>query len=54
MPLVDWMPTGFKIALNNQPPVNTEYDEIAEYERNFVMIGNCCGMENISNENIQI
>merc|ERR1712147_164920 len=37
---VDWCPTGFKIGLNDEPPVRVEGDDIADSPRNCVMIAN--------------
>merc|ERR1739848_327338 len=37
---VDWCPTGFKIGLNDEPPVRVEVDDIADSPRNVVMIAN--------------
>merc|ERR1719216_116712 len=37
---VDWCPTGFKIGLNDEPPVRIEGDDIADSPRNVVMIAN--------------
>jgi len=37
---VDWCPTGFKIGLNDEPPVRVEGDDIADSPRNVVMIAN--------------
>merc|ERR1712083_246114 len=35
---VDWCPTGFKIGLNDEPPVRIEGDDIADSPRNCVLI----------------
>jgi tubulin alpha len=37
---VDWCPTGFKIGLNDEPPVRIDGDDIADSPRNVVMIAN--------------
>merc|ERR1712080_566973 len=37
---VDWCPTGFKIGLNDEPPVRVANDDIADSPRNVVMIAN--------------
>merc|ERR1712241_584896 len=37
---VEWMPTGFKIGLNEQPATKMEGDALAYASNNSVMIGN--------------
>merc|ERR1712219_58769 len=37
---VEWMPTGFKISLNDAPPAKVEGDPMEDAENTAVMIGN--------------
>merc|ERR1711928_316361 len=37
---VKWMPTGFKIGLNDAPPAKVEGDPMEDAENTAVMIGN--------------
>merc|ERR1712243_250865 len=37
---VEWMPTGFKIGLNDAPPAKVEGDPMEDAENTCVMIGN--------------
>merc|ERR1712056_163082 len=37
---VEWVPTGFKVGLNEIPAAAVEDDEMASFEKNVVMIGN--------------
>merc|ERR1711894_707354 len=37
---VEWVPTGFKVGLNDEPPAVLEDDDVAAAKRNVVMIGN--------------
>jgi len=38
---VEWVPTGFKIGLNERPPVGVgDHDETALFDRNVTMVGN--------------
>merc|ERR1719446_1213950 len=36
---VEWVPTGFKVGLNETPATQVEDDEMASFERNVVMTG---------------
>merc|ERR1712026_247491 len=49
---VEWCPTGFKIGLNNQPPCLVEGDDMAEAERNAVMIGNNIAVNRVFSERL--
>merc|ERR1711953_330160 len=37
---VERMPTGFKVGLNERPAAQVEDDELAQFQRNVVMIAN--------------
>merc|ERR1712156_614855 len=50
--LVEWMPTGFKVGLNEIPAARVDDDEMAEFERNVVMIGNNTAVSRIFSERI--
>jgi len=49
---VEWVPTGFKIGLNEQPPAVLEKDDIAASENNIVMIGNNTAISRVFSERI--
>merc|ERR1712026_56561 len=49
---VEWCPTGFKIGLNNIPPCLVEGDDMAEAERNAVMIGNNIAVNRVFSERL--
>lgn len=49
---VEWVPTGFKIGLNEQPPAVTPADDIVSFERNVVMIGNNTAISRVFSERI--
>lgn len=38
--MIDWMPTGFKVGLNDEPPCLVKDDDLADSPNNVVMIGN--------------
>jgi tubulin alpha len=38
--MIDWMPTGFKCGLNDEPPCLVKDDDLADSPNNVVMIGN--------------
>merc|ERR1739842_230916 len=50
--LVEWMPTGFKVGLNEIPAAQVEDDELANFERNVVMIGNNTAVSRVFSERI--
>merc|ERR1712026_379582 len=50
--LVDWMPTGFKVGLNDRPPAKVEDDECAYFEKSVVMMGNNTAISRVINERI--
>merc|ERR1712172_23505 len=49
---VEWMPTGFKVGLNERPAAQVENDELAQFERNVVMIGNNTAISRVFSERI--
>jgi len=49
---VEWCPTGFKIGLNNQPPVAVEGDDMAVADRTAVMIGNNIAVNRVFSERL--
>merc|ERR1711929_62842 len=49
---VEWVPTGFKVGLNEQPAAAVEDDELAQFERNVVMIGNNTAISRVFSERI--
>jgi len=49
---VEWCPTGFKIGLNNMPPVAVEGDDMATAERTAVMIGNNIAVNRVFSERL--
>jgi len=50
---VEWIPTGFKVGLNEVPAANVgDHDETAMFERNVVMIGNNTAVSRIFSERI--
>jgi len=38
--MIDWMPTGIKVGLNDEPPCLVAEDDLADSPNNVVMIGN--------------
>merc|ERR1711997_133338 len=49
---VDWVPTGFKVGLNEVPAAQVEDDEMASFEKNVVMIGNNTAVSRVFSERI--
>jgi tubulin alpha len=49
---VEWMPTGFKIGLNDVPAVVLEEDDIGTAARNVTMIGNNTGIVRVFTDRI--
>ena len=47
---VEWVPTGFKLGLNEQPAALLEEDDIATSKRNVVMIGNNTSISRVFSE----
>ena len=52
MCFVEWVPTGFKVRLNENPAAKVENDELASFERNVVMIGNNTAIGRVFSERI--
>jgi len=49
---VEWVPTGFKVGLNERPAAEVEKDEMATFEKNVVMIGNNTAVSRVFSERI--
>merc|ERR1711993_199734 len=49
---VEWVPTGFKVGLNEIPAAAVENDELATFERNVVAIGNNTAISRVFSERI--
>merc|ERR1711971_1302017 len=50
---VEWVPTGFKVGLNEVPAARVgDYDETALFDRNVVMIGNNTAVSRVFSERI--
>ena len=49
---VEWVPTGFKVGLNEIPAAQVENDELAYFERNAVMIGTNTAVSRVFSERI--
>merc|ERR1712142_644456 len=50
---VEWVPTGFKVGLNETPAARVgDIDETALFDRNVVMIGNNTAISRVFNERI--
>merc|ERR1712083_1149821 len=49
---VDWVPTGFKVGLNEQPAAAVEFDECAQFEKNVVMMGNNTAISRVFSDRI--
>merc|ERR1719220_2520926 len=49
---VEWMPTGFKVGLNERPAAKVENDEMAQFQRNVVMIANNTAVSRVFSERI--
>ena len=50
--IVDWLPTGWKLAINGQNTCSLDDDTIGTYEKNVVMIGNNCAISRVFSERI--
>jgi len=49
---VEWMPTGFKIGLNEKPAAKMDGDDIAHSDKNAVMIGNNIAVNRVFTERL--
>jgi len=49
---VEWIPTGFKVGLNEQPAARVANDECAYFEKNVVMMGNNTAISRVFSERI--
>jgi len=49
---VEWMPTGFKIGLNDAPPAKVEGDLMEDAENTCVMIGNNIAVNRVFSERL--
>jgi len=49
---VEWVPTGFKVGLNEQPAARVDGDECAYFEKNVVMMGNNTAISRVFSERI--
>merc|ERR1712115_402773 len=50
---VEWVPTGFKVGLNEVPAASVgDHDETAQFDRNVVMIGNNTAVSRVFSERI--
>jgi len=49
---VEWVPTGFKVGLNEVPAAQVEKDEMAAFDNNVVMIGNNTAVSRVFSERI--
>merc|ERR1711937_155511 len=49
---VEWMPTGFKIGLNDAPPAKVEGDPMEDAENTCVMIGNNIAVNRVFSERL--
>jgi len=49
---VEWVPTGFKVGLNEQPPATVELDECAQFERNVVAMANNTAISRVFSERL--
>merc|ERR1712156_1239816 len=49
---VEWIPTGFKVGLNQQPAARVANDECAYFEKSVVMMGNNTAISRVINERI--
>merc|ERR1711941_128422 len=49
---VEWVPTGFKVGLNETPAAQVENDELAAFERNVVSMGNNTAISRVFSERI--
>jgi len=49
---VEWMPTGFKIGLNDTPPEEVEGDPMVKMDNTCVMIGNNIAVSRVFNDRL--
>merc|ERR1712045_373152 len=49
---VEWIPTGFKVGLNQQSAARVANDECAYFEKNVVMMGNNTAISRVFSERI--
>merc|ERR1712079_524081 len=49
---VEWCPTGFKIGLNNVPAATLSDDDMAQSDKNAVMIGNNIAVNRVFSERL--
>merc|ERR1712158_143897 len=49
---VEWCPTGFKVGLNEVPAAKVECDEVADFKKNIVQIGNNTAISRVFSERI--
>merc|ERR1719384_386996 len=49
---VEGMPTGFEVGLNERPAAKVENDEMAQFEKNVVMIANNTAVSRVFSERI--
>ena len=49
---VEWIPRGFKVGLNDIPAAQIEDDELAQFERNVVMLANNTAISRVFSERI--
>merc|ERR1712083_9430 len=49
---VEWVPTGFKVGLNEVPAAQVDGDETALFERNVMMMGNNTAISRVLGERI--
>merc|ERR1711939_1273220 len=47
--MIDWMPTGIKVGLNDEPPCLVAEDDLADSPNNVVMIGNNVAISRVFN-----
>lgn len=50
--LVEWVPTGFKVGLNQQPAASVYDDDVVQMDKNVVMMGNNIAIERVFTERI--
>merc|ERR1712110_237898 len=50
--MIDWMPTGIKVGLNDEPPCLVEADDLADSPNNIVMIGNNVAISRVFTERL--
>ena len=49
---VEWVPTGFKVGLNEVPAAQVEDDEMAHFSKNVVMVANNTAVSRVFSERI--